>query len=188
MRRFSIVLILLFFAALLAVGIYFANNYWIHRFDEIIERQAKVYQIDKQLVWSVIYQETYFRPEMLGADKEVGLMQVTPTVAKEWAKETGMKDLERQISENHEAVLLDPERNIQIGCWYLEKMRESFRDEKDWQARVLAAYNAGLSRAKEWNKPNTDKPLTEEEFINRIDISTTRAYVSQILKRYRNNG
>ncbi len=184
MRRLLLVIVLLT-TALLAVGIYFANTYWIHRFDDLIERQAKVYQLDKDLVWSIIYQETYFRPEMLGADKEVGLMQITPMVAQTWAKETGIKDLERQISEDHTAVLREPERNIQIGCWYLESLRENFRDTPEWEARVLAAYNAGLSRSLEWNKSPDGKHLTEEEFINRIDIPSTRAYVSQILRRYK---
>ena len=185
MRRLFYVIILIALIALFAIGGYFANNFWIHRYDDLIERQTKVYQLDRDLVWSIIYQETYFRSEMLGADKEVGLMQVTPVVAQEWAKETGIKDLERQINEDHTKVLREPERNIQIGCWYLEKLRENFRDSPDWEARVLAAYNAGLSRALEWDKSPDGKPLTETEFIDRIDISTTRAYVSQILKRYR---
>ncbi len=54
-------------------------------------------------------------------------MQVRPIVAREWAKETGMRELEKQVSENLDALLREPERNIQIGCWYLEKMRGNYR-------------------------------------------------------------
>ena len=51
---------------------------------------------------------------------------------------------------------------------------------------MLAAYNAGDSRASEWNRPAPGaRPLTEQEFIARIDIPSTRAYVSSILDRYR---
>ena len=53
-------------------------------------------------------------------------------------------------------------------------------------ARVVGAYNAGPSRAAEWNRvPAGGRPLTADEFIARIDFPTTRAYVSNILERYR---
>jgi soluble lytic murein transglycosylase len=166
------------------VGLYFANNYWIHRFDDLIRRQAGVYKLDEKLVWSVIYEETYFRSWQIGAAEEVGLMQVTPAVAREWAKETGFREFEKQTAENVVNFLRDPERNIQVGCWYLEKVREKYRGYTGENAMSLAAYNAGASRVEEWTK-NTDAPkLTREEFIERINISTTKAYVASILKRY----
>lgn len=186
MRRFLLIAAFVFVVAA-AVGAYFFNQYWIHRFDDIIERQATIYRLDPALVWSVIYQETYFRPWMTGDAGEVGLMQITPNTAREWAGETGLQDLENQIAGNHVAVLSEPERNIQIGCWYLEKLRERFRDTSAPEARALAAYNAGASRVVEWDKrPESSPPLTEDEFVRRIDIPSTQNYVSEILRRYRN--
>lgn len=185
MRRF-LPIIALVFVVCAAVGAYFFNQYWIHRFDPIIERQAAIYRLDPQLIWNVIYQETYFRPWMTGEAGEVGLMQIMPATAREWASETGLQDLEKQIAANHVAVLSEPERNIQIGCWYLEKLRERYRDTSSPEARALAAYNAGASRVNEWDKPaENSAPLTEEEFIRRIDIPSTQNYVSEILRRYR---
>ncbi len=182
-RALSIILILL---CLCAVGLYFFNQYWIHRYDALIARQASIYRLDPDLVWSVIYEETYFRPWMTGADAEIGLMQVTPTVGREWAAETGMRDLERQMGRDPESVLRDPERNIQIGCWYLEKLYQQYRDIPGAEARMVAGYNAGPSRAADWNRvSNNARPLTADEFVTRIDIPSTRAYVTSILERYR---
>jgi soluble lytic murein transglycosylase len=178
--------ILLVFAAAAAAGAYYFNQYWIHRFDDIIERQAAIYRLEPKLVWSVMYQETYFRPWMIGEANEVGLMQITPMTAREWAQETGLQDFEKQIASNHIAVLSESERNIQIGCWYLEKLRERYRDTSSPEARALAAYNAGASRVTEWDKaPQNSPPLSEEEFIKNINIPSTQAYVSEILARYR---
>ena len=183
-RLVAIILILLLIIG--AIGAYFLNHYWVHRFDALIARQAAIYRLDPDLVWSVIYEETYFRPWMIGGDEEIGLMQVTPKVGREWAAETGMRDLERQMERDPGAVLRDPERNIQIGCWYLEKLYEEYRDTPGAEARMVAGYNAGPSRAADWNRvADGARPLTTEEFVRRIDIPSTRAYVTSILERYR---
>jgi soluble lytic murein transglycosylase len=167
-------------------GAHFFNQYWTHRYNGLIGRQAGFYRLDPDLVWSIIYEETYFSPWKTGKDGEIGLMQVTPTVGREWAAETGMREFERQMASDPYNLLRDPERNIQIGCWYLEKFYEEYRDMPDTEARMIAAYNAGPSRAAEWNRPaEGGKALSGEEFIRRIDIPSTRAYVISILDRYR---
>jgi soluble lytic murein transglycosylase len=184
MKRYIVSFLLIVAAGL--VSLYFFNQYWIHRFDPLIARHAAVYHLDPDLVWSVIYEETYFSPWKIGEADEVGLMQVTPTVGREWAEETGMRELAREMESDPRRMLADPERNIQIGCWYLEKVSRNFRDAPAARARMLAAYNAGPSRAAEWSRTSSaSPPLTEEEFISRIDFPTTRAYVTSILARYR---
>ena len=184
MKRLAIAILIIILLG--AIGAYFFNQYWIHRYDTLITRQASVYRLDPDLVWSVIYEETYFRPWMIGNDGEIGLMQVTPTVGREWAAETGMREFAQQMARDPKSLLADPERNIQVGCWYLEKISKDYRDQPDAEARMVAAYNAGPSRAVEWNRtaPN-QSPLTVAQFIERIDIPSTRAYVSSILARYR---
>ena len=183
MKRFLVALLLLLAAA--PVALYFFNQYWVHRFDPLIERQAAVYRLDPDLVWSIIHEETYFRQWKIGEDEEVGLMQVTPTVGREWAAETGMREFAGRMRTDPVGVLRDPERNIQVGCWYLEKIGKTYRDTPGAEARMVAAYNAGPSRAAEWNRVAPGQPpLTAEQFIRRIDIPSTRAYVSNILARY----
>jgi soluble lytic murein transglycosylase len=172
--------------ALCAVALYYFNQYWIHRYDALIERHAAVYRLDPDLVWSIIHEETYFSPWKRGEDGEFGLMQVMPVVGREWAAETGMREFSERMRQDPGSILLDPERNIQIGCWYLEKISKDYRDTPGWEARIVAGYNAGPSRAAEWNKVSPGaQPLTAEQFVARIDISSTRAYVSNILERYR---
>ena len=174
----------LFVLAVIALSAsYFFKEYWEHRFDDVIGRQSAVYRLDDRLVWSVIYEETWFRPWKLGADEEIGLMQVTPLVARDWARETGLREFERQANENVVEFLADPERNIQIGCWYLEKLREDYRGKPAETAMTLAAYNAGPSSVDEWTRGTAD--LSEAAFVERIGIASTRSYVTSILARYR---
>jgi soluble lytic murein transglycosylase len=180
------VILLVLIVLILVGGLYFLNQYWIHRYDALVARQANIYHLDPDLVWSIIYEETYFSPWKHGKDGEIGLMQVTPTVGREWASETGMRELERQMTNDPQTVLKDPERNLQVGCWYLEKIYSPFRDLPDPEVRMISAYNAGPSRAAEWSRTAPGaQPLTADEFIKRIDIPSTRAYVSSIMSRYR---
>ena len=172
-------------AVIAACGYYFFADYWEHRFDELIARQARVYRVDEKLVWSVIYEETYFRAGVIGDADEVGLMQITPLVARDWAKETGLSEMERQANENVVAFLSDPERNIQIGSWYLEKLRERYRGRPAETAMMLAAYNAGPSRVEEWTRDTDAATLSESDFVSRIGIASTKAYVTSIIARYR---
>jgi soluble lytic murein transglycosylase len=172
-------------AVLAATGSYFFREYWEHRFDELITQQARIYRIDEKLIWSLIYEETYFRSSSVGDAEEVGLMQVTPLVARDWAKETGLSEFERQSVENVYELLSDPKRNLQIGCWYYEKLRERYRGRPAETAMTLAAYNAGPSRVEEWTRDVEAATLSETAFIERIGIPSTRAYVSSILNRYR---
>jgi soluble lytic murein transglycosylase len=182
MKRY-IVSFLIILAVIGLAGSDFFKDYWEHRFDEVISRQATVYRLDERLVWSIIYEETWFRSWKLGANGEVGLMQVTPLVARDWAHETGFREYERQANEDVVEFLRDPERNIQIGCWYLEKLREQYRGQPAETAMALAAYNAGPSRVEDWTRGTAD--LSENEFTNRIAIASTKAYVGSILERYR---
>lgn len=166
-------------------GYFFFRDYWEHRYDDLITRHARVFNLDSRIVWSLIYEETWFQGWKVGAADEVGLMQVTPTVAREWAKETGLSDLEKRVADNPSAFLSDPEQNIQVGCWYLEKVRERYRGRPAETAMMLAAYNAGPSRVEEWSRGTEPKELSESDFIARIGIASTRAYVTSILERYR---
>ena len=183
MKRLIIIVLAI---TLLGAGAYLFDQYWIHRYDSLIASQAARHRVDPDLVWSIVYEETYFSPWKKGNAGEIGLMQVTPTVAREWVAESGDGPIQPAAAVDAAALLSDPSRNVQIGCWYLAKFSEEYRDTPDREARMLAAYNAGDSRVIEWNRvANGARPLTEQEFIARIDISSTRAYVTSILNRYR---
>src|SRR6266576_2172982 len=121
MKRLAIILIILI---VIGCGLYFLNQYWIHRYDSVIARESARYHVDPDLVWSIAYEETYFRPWKNGRNGEIGLMQVTPVVAREWAAENNNALLTSRTPLDANALLRDPERNIQIACWYLQKASE----------------------------------------------------------------
>ena len=182
MKRLAIILIVLIVAA---CGLYFLDQYWIHRYDAVIAREAARYHVDPDLVWSIAYEETYFSPWKKGSHGEIGLMQVTPRALQDWASANTTPANQQRATNDPGSVLNDPEKNIQVACWYLQKAGEDYPDTPGREARMLAAYNAGRSRVADWSRvDNGAQPLSEQEFIARIDIPSTRAYVTSILDRY----
>ena len=182
LKRLALAAITLLFLA--GGGLYLFNRYWIHRYDALIARQAAVYRLDPDLVWSIIHEETYFRPWKMGEDGEIGLMQVTPTVGREWAAETGMRELERADARaTRPRRSRDPERNIQVGCWYLEKISKDYRDTPGAEARVVAAYNAGPSRAQSGTAPSAASRRSPPKSSSPASTSPRRAPTSRTSSR-----
>lgn len=183
MKRLIIILLTLI---VLGSAAYLLDQYWIHRYDSLIATEAARHHVDRDLVWSIAYEETYFKPWKKGSRGEIGLMQVTPDVAHDWAANNGPAAMQQFSSLDVATLLSDAQRNVQIGCWYLGKFSDEYRNTSGREARMLAAYNAGDSRVTEWNRvAEGAPPLTEQQFVDRIDIPSTRAYVTSILARYR---
>ena len=143
------------------------------RYAAEIARAARRSGIDPELVRALIFQESRFDPQARGRHGELGLMQLLPEGAvAEWSR------LTRQPLPT-EAELLTVDRNLEIGCWYLARGLERYREYRDCVAMALAWYNAGDARVRRW-KP--DRP--DGDFVSRIDIAGTALYVKKITSRY----
>src|SRR5712692_10261000 len=126
MKRLVVIILTLLVLGLL--GLYIFDQYWIHHYDSLIAREAGIHHIDPDLVRSIVYEETYFSPWKKGRNGEIGLMQVTPVVAREWAADNGIAAFAQASAVDTDNLLKNPERNIQISCWYLQKAGEEYRD------------------------------------------------------------
>lgn len=139
-----------------------------------IKTAALKHKLDPLLVRAVIFQESRFDPFALGDDGEYGLMQVLPSGSvTDWAK------MNRKPKPSNDQ-LTNPELNLEIGCWYLARAMKRYKGYRHQTALALAQYNAGARRADKW-KP----PTPNGDVIQRINIQSTRRYVSNIIRRYR---
>lgn len=145
------------------------SRYWEH-----IQKISSRRGIDPQLVRAVIFQESRFERNAIGKKGEVGLMQVhLKGAVADWAKAHGKK------VPSHSA-LCDVELNLEIGTWYLARALKRWEKYRDQIPLALVQYNAGATRAEKW-KPER----LAGDVIPRIKISVTRAYVVNIMTRYR---
>jgi soluble lytic murein transglycosylase len=165
--------------ALLAVAGYYVVIYidilrvkW--RLPTLVPPAANAHRLDPLLVMSLIIEESGGNYRVRGRAGEIGLMQVTPGVLTDYEKGTG-----RRVSPEQ---LFVPETNLYIGCWYLARMLDLFRNEREPVYFALAAYNAGASNVTRWI--GKAKGLSGEDFLQRIGFKTTRIYVANIVRRW----
>jgi soluble lytic murein transglycosylase-like protein len=93
-------------------------------FGELIRKAAERYDVDPDLVFSVVAAESNFNPRAVSRRNARGLMQLLP----ETARRFGVKDI------------YDPEQNINAGTRFLRDLLKQYRGDL---ALTLAAYNAG---------------------------------------------
>ena len=180
MRRIIIASAIFLFIAAIVVGWLFHHT---SRYDFIIGQAAARYGLDFHLVKALIYEESWFRPEIRGPAGELGLMQITKAAASDFA-------VNRGFSEFHDGQLVEPELNVEIGCWYLKRSLERYRDSPQPALFALLRYNAGESRADNWLKTMISSPppsgiAAESYYLSKVDFPKTRAYVQRILDRSR---
>jgi len=151
------------------------------RFDPLIVKVAREYDLDPRLIKAVVWRESRFQADMTGRNGERGLMQVSEVAARDWALAKGIRDLRPD-------QILTPEMNLEIGTWYLSKAVQRWNSEDNAVPFALAEYNAGKSRVDRWVRTASRKrkglPVTAETFQDSIDFPSTARYVRTILARY----
>ena len=93
-------------------------------FGELIRKAAAKYEVDADLVFSVVAAESNFNPKAVSRRNAHGLMQLLP----ETARRMGVRDI------------YDPAQNIDGGTRYLRDLLKLYEGDL---ALTLAAYNAG---------------------------------------------
>jgi soluble lytic murein transglycosylase len=153
------------------------------RYDYIISQAAARNGVDFYLAKALIYEESWFRPDIRGSAGELGLMQITRAAASDFATSKGFPDF-------YDGQLLEPELNVEVGCWYLSRSLEHYRDSPQPVLFALLRYNAGEARADTWLRAAMSAPphpgvSPENYYLSLVDFPKTRAYARRILQRLR---
>ena len=133
----------------------------------IINRDARVEQLDPALVAAVIYAETKFDPRTSSAGA-LGLMQIEPATASFLAHLSGGTQFTI-------ADLAHPATNIAYGSYYLRYLLNLYAGNR---TLALAAYNAGMTNVNRWvaRAHASGRSLTAAS----IPFAQTRAYVAKV--------
>jgi Transglycosylase SLT domain len=102
-------------------------------FREIVKAAATHYNVDADLITSVIAAESNFDPKAVSKKNARGLMQLLP----ETAVRFGVQNI------------FDPQENINAGTQYLRELLERYNNDL---VLALAAYNAGPERVLQFGR------------------------------------
>ena len=133
------------------------------------------FNIDKELIYAFMHQESMFNTNAKSKRGAVGLMQVLPSTAKFI---TSSKDVKR----NNSNILKIPEINLEVGQEYIEYLLD-LEIVSNNLIYLAAAYNGGPGNLKKWKKETNylDDPLF---FMESIPSRETRWFIEKILTKY----
>lgn len=132
---------------------------------EVMQHSSE-YNIDENLIYSVIKAESNFYPYAKSKKSAMGLMQLLETT---W--NWGCSELNIASSNYY-----DVNQNIEIGTWYLKRLINEFGSEE----LAIVAYNAGSGNVRAWINAGL---LSGNNYSTwKIPFNETRNYLDKVMK------
>lgn len=165
-------MVILFLIIYLFISGRLLRSFYPYEYRSFIEYYAVQNDLDPLLIAAIIRVESKFNQMAESSPGARGLMQIMP--------DTGCWIAQKNNLENfHPDDLYNPEINIQVGCWYIANLKNSFSGN---MLVVLAAYNAGRGNAQKWLAQKVWDG--KEETISQIPFGETRHFLRKIKRDY----
>ena len=141
-------------------------------FKDIINKYALKYEIDPLLVLAMIREESRFNPWNESVAGARGLMQIIFSTGEWIAQKLNLEDFTDER-------LFSTEVNINLGCWYINYLKERFSNDP---ILMISGYNAGPGITSKWVKEYDRSDL--DNFVENIPYSETREHIKKVMKSY----
>lgn len=145
------------------------NFVYPNKYSEYVEKYSAEYDVDSNLVYAIIKQESNFEPDVNSSKGAVGLMQLMEKTASEVAEKIDCNNVD----------LCNPETNIKLGIKHLSDLLHKYDDN---EKMAIIAYNAGMGNVDNW----IGKGIINEEGTNleNVPYKETNMYLRKVLKNY----
>jgi len=135
-----------------------------------LERFSKQNNLDPFLMAALIRQESEFDAKVTSRANARGLTQIEPATGRELSRKL-------KVPAYTTAKLFQPALNLQFGTYYLRLVTDQLGGHTE---AALAAYNAGMTRAKSWlTWGDFQEPA---EFVETVPFTQTRGYIQAVLR------
>jgi soluble lytic murein transglycosylase len=149
------------------------QTYFILEYKSQILACSKNNNLNPALVSAIVFVESRFDAVAESHKGALGLMQIMPATGRWVAEQLKWKQFSH-------LDLLDPQKNLEVGVWYLAYLKHYFNDN---ESLALASYNAGHSNVSKWVENQVwDGDVVK---LEKIPFPETKNYVFRInfLKR-----
>ena len=150
---------------------FFLPYFYPNAYYQTVKEFSQETFVPELLVFSVIREESHFRPEVESIAGAVGLMQLMPKTAKYIGKTIGLKV---KISD-----LVEPDLNIKLGTAYLKRLLKRYKGNVYY---TLAAYNGGSTNVRRWRKKAASEDT--DHFVETITFVETQNYVRRVMRSF----
>lgn len=134
-----------------------------------VQKYCNEYNVEESLVFAVIKCESNFKADAKSSAGARGLMQLTPETFNWVCK--NIYDFKVE-----ESLITDTATNIKCGVWLLSYLQKELSGE----AQVIAAYNAGVNKVKEWLLD--PKYSTDGITLSSVPYKETENHIKKVLK------
>ena len=150
------------------------KNIYLYHYAYPSLKNYKIYKdVEKELVYAVIKQESAFDSKAISRVGARGMMQIMPATANIVSKKLKLNYSKKRLTS-------DVQYNVSLGSYYLYSLIEDY----DSYLLALIGYNAGPRRVKRWIKKFGDprkENVDYDSWIEKIPIKETRLYVKIVL-------
>lgn len=139
---------------------------------EDIKKRAREFNLDENLIYAIMREESRFNERDVSSSGAVGLMQLLPSTAGWIMEKNQLKEIARE-------ELFRPDINIFLGSWYLRYLLDKFKGDI---FLTVAAYNGGPGLIERWVK---DGGLADRDMaIEMLPKEETKFYCQKVLFSY----
>lgn len=140
------------------------------KYEQIVLEASQRYNIEPELIYAVIKNESDFLEDAESNAGAKGLMQITDDTFA-WLQ------LYRGNPGMDSSYLKDPSINIDYGVMFICILRKKYGTDDHL---VLSAYNAGMNAVERWLKD--DKLSDDGEELKAIPYNETRRYIEKVIQ------
>jgi soluble lytic murein transglycosylase len=142
---------------------------WPAPYEAELARATRDGRTPRELVYSIMREESGYRPDVVSVSGARGLLQLMPDTAARVARTENLAAFDPDD-------LFRPAVNIELGSAYLGELLARFDGN---MAAAIGSYNAGPDAVARW-QPGEGAP--EDVWIEQIPYDQTRGYVKRVLR------
>jgi soluble lytic murein transglycosylase len=142
---------------------------WPKPFPDAVREATAQGGVEPGLLYSLMREESSFRPDVVSIAGARGLLQLMPSTAERVARELPMPGFTPD-------QLFDPTTNVRLGADYLAGLIRQFAGRT---SAAVGSYNAGPHVVVRWAPEGAGE---DDEWVEEIPYEETRAYVKRVLR------
>lgn len=144
---------------------------WPAPFPDAVRAATSDGSVEPGLLYSLMREESSFRPDVVSIAGARGLLQLMPDTAERLAR-TGL------VPGFSADELFDPATNVRLGAAYLSELLREFSGRA---SAAVGSYNAGPHVVARWGAVGGAQ-VDDDEWVEEIPYEETRAYVKRVLR------